>query len=61
MRVALRLHPPQKILARHSLSSGTSQENLAHVEPESFVKIFHSGKSQLNSSALVEENGGENS
>ena len=40
--------------------SGTPWENLAPVEPESSVEIFHSGKSQLNSSPLVEEAGGEN-
>ena len=38
--------------------SGTPWENLAPVEPESSVEI--NGKSQLNSSPLVEEAGDEN-
>ena len=40
--------------------SGTPWQNLAPVEPESSVQIFLSGKSQLNSSPLVQEAGGEN-
>ena len=40
--------------------SGTPRENLTPVEPEPSVEICHSGKSQLNSSPLVEETGGEN-
>ena len=40
--------------------SGTPRENLAPVEPESSVQIFPSGKSQLNSSPLKQEAGGEN-
>ena len=40
--------------------SGTPQENLATVEPELSVQIWPSGKSQLNSSPLVQEAGGEN-
>ena len=39
--------------------SGTPQENLATVEPELSVQIWYSGKSQLNSSPLVQETGGE--
>ena len=39
--------------------SGTPQENLATVEPELSVQIWPSGKSQLNSSPLVQEAGGE--
>ena len=38
--------------------SGTPQENLATVEPELSVQIWYSGKSQLNSSPLVQETGG---
>ena len=40
---------------------GNPRENLAPVEPESSVEICPSGKSQLNSSPLVEDAGGENS
>ena len=40
--------------------SGTPRENLATVEPESSIQIWSSGKSQLNSSPLVQEAGGEN-
>ena len=40
--------------------SGTPRENLAPVEAVSFVKICPSGKSQLNSSPLVQEAGAEN-
>ena len=38
---------------------GTPRENLAPVEAESSVQICPSGKSQLNSSPLVQEAGGE--
>ena len=41
--------------------SVTPRENLALVEPECSIDIFHSAKSQLNFSLLVEEAGGENS
>ena len=41
--------------------SVTPRENLALVEPECSIQIFHSAKSQLNFSLLVEETGGENS
>ena len=40
--------------------SGTPWQNLTPVELESSVQIFSSGKSQLNSSPLVQEAGGEN-
>ena len=60
-RIATRLHLPQKILAYLSLSGVLLRENLALVEPECSIQIFHSAKSQLNFSLLVEETGGENS
>ena len=40
--------------------SRTPQGNLATVEPKSSVQILPSGKSQLNSSPLAQEAGGEN-
>ena len=40
--------------------SGTPRENLAPVEAESSVQICSSGKSQLNSTPLAQEAGGEN-
>ena len=40
--------------------SGTPRQNLAPAEAESSVQICPSGKSQLNSSPLVQEAGGEN-
>ena len=40
--------------------SSTPQGNLAPVEPECSVQICPSGKSQLKSSPLVQEAGGEN-
>ena len=39
--------------------SGTPRQNLAPAEAESSVQICPSGKSQLNSSPLVQEAGGE--
>ena len=59
VRLALRLHLPQKILACLSLSRVVLWENLAPAEPESSVQICPSGKSQLNFSPLVQEAGGE--
>ena len=58
-RIALRLQPPQKILTSFIEQSGTPRETLAPVEPESSVQIFPFGKSQLNSSLLVQEAGGQ--
>ena len=40
--------------------SGTPRWNLAPVEPECSVQICPSGESQLKSSPLVQEAGGEN-
>ena len=40
--------------------SGTPRQNLAPAEAESSVQICPSGKSQLNSTPLVQETGGEN-
>ena len=51
--------PPQKILACLSLSRVVLHERIL-LEPEPFIQIWPSGKSQLNSSALVQEAGGEN-
>ena len=39
--------------------SGTPRKNLATVEPESSVQICPFGNSQLNSSPLLQEAGGE--
>ena len=60
-RIFLRLHPPHPEDSDVSFIdlSGTPRENLASVEPESSVQICPFGKSQLNSSPLVQEAGGE--
>ena len=52
--------PPEDSGLSFIEQSGTPRENLAPVEAESSVQIFPSGKSQLNSTPLVQEAGGEN-
>ena len=60
-KISLRLHPPHPEDSDVSFIqlSGTPRENLAPVEPESSVQICPFEKSQLNSSPLVQEAGGE--